>query len=119
MASPHPPAPFPVQPKATPGPAPEGMGTGLFASSDIATGQDVLHIKVPFVAVLDTARLEDTCSGCFGKKQFENDQIELKSCTGCQVVRYCDKVWIFPFLLTFTSTMASFPFVFFDSDGLA
>lgn len=67
------------------------MGTGLFASSDIATGQDVLYIKVPFVAVLDTARLEDTCSGCFGKKQFENDQIELKGCTGCQVVRYCDK----------------------------
>ncbi|KAJ5739302.1 Zinc finger MYND-type [Penicillium manginii] len=68
-----------------------GMGNGLFATSDIKVGEDVLHAKVPFVAVLDTSRLEDTCSGCFGKRQMENSA-ELKACTGCRVVKYCDRV---------------------------
>lgn len=69
----------------------EGMGNGLFATSDIKVGEDVMHAKVPFVAVLDTSRLEDTCSGCFGKRQMENSA-ELKACTGCRVVKYCDRV---------------------------
>ncbi|RJE20264.1 hypothetical protein PHISCL_07397 [Aspergillus sclerotialis] len=80
--------------KAVPGPAPDGMGTGLFASTDIQLGDDVLYIKTPFVAVLDTPRLEDTCAGCFGKRMSPEGalaDIELKACTGCRVVRYCDK----------------------------
>lgn len=80
-----------VHTNTTSGPAPNGMGTGLFASSDIRTGEDVVKISSPFVAVLDTPRLEDTCSGCFGKKQLVSDQVDLKACTGCQVVKYCDK----------------------------
>lgn len=83
-----------VHTNATPGPAGNGMGTGLFASSDISTGEDVLRISSPFVAVLDTPRLEDTCSGCFGKRHMVADQVDLKACTGCQVVKYCDKVSI-------------------------
>lgn len=71
--------------------ASDGMGNGLFATSDIKVGEDVLHGTVPFVAVLDTLRLEDTCSGCFGKRQMETDA-ELKACTGCRVVKYCDRV---------------------------
>ena len=71
--------------------ASEGMGNGLFATSDIKVGEDVLHAKVPFVAVLDTARLDDTCSGCFGKRQMDIGA-ELKACTGCRVVKYCDRV---------------------------
>lgn len=70
---------------------PNGMGNGLFATADIKIGEDVLHGKVPFVAVLDSPRLEDTCSGCFGKKQMEGGA-ELKACTGCRVVKYCDRV---------------------------
>ncbi|KAJ5242916.1 uncharacterized protein N7469_001243 [Penicillium citrinum] len=70
--------------------ASEGMGNGLFATSDIRVGEDVLHAKVPFVAVLDTARLDDTCSGCFGKRQMDIGA-ELKACTGCRVVKYCDR----------------------------
>ena len=72
-------------------PAPNGMGNGLFAVEDIKVGEDVVHAKVPFVAVLDTPRLEDTCAGCFGKKQLQTGG-ELKSCTGCRVVKYCDRV---------------------------
>lgn len=67
------------------------MGNGLFATADIKVGEDVVHAKVPFVAVLDTPRLQDTCSGCFGKKQMEAGA-ELKACTGCRTVKYCDRV---------------------------
>ena len=77
-----------------------GMGNGLFAISDIKVGEDVLHAKVPFVAVLDTSRLDDTCSGCFGKRQMENSA-ELKACTGCRVVKYCDRVSFFHGLFWF------------------
>ena len=86
--------------KTAPGPAPDGMGTGLFASTDIQTGGDVLYIKAPFMAVLDTPRLEDTCAGCFGKKMAQEGvlgEIELRACMGCRVVRYCDKVGSFAF----------------------
>lgn len=87
-----------VHTKTTPSPAPNGLGTGLFASSDIHTGEDILRISSPFVAVLDTPRLSDTCSGCFGKRQLnaDADQADLKACTGCQVVKYCDRVSLMP-----------------------
>ncbi|KAL4965633.1 S-adenosylmethionine-dependent methyltransferase [Aspergillus stella-maris] len=42
----------------------------------------------------DTARLKDTCSVCFGRRQLAagpEEQIVLRACTGCQVVKYCDK----------------------------
>ncbi|PYH89663.1 SET and MYND domain protein [Aspergillus ellipticus CBS 707.79] len=78
--------------KTTPAPAPDGLGRGLFASTDIATGENVLHIPTPFVAVLDKPRLEDTCSGCFGKRHLGNDENTLKGCRGCHVVKYCDKI---------------------------
>ncbi|KAL4871940.1 hypothetical protein BDV12DRAFT_183489 [Aspergillus spectabilis] len=83
-----------LQTKTTPGPAPNGQGRGLFAKTDLRTGDAILHIQDPFVAVLDTKRLEDTCSGCFGQRQLAagpDDEIVLKACTGCRVVRYCDK----------------------------
>ncbi|KNG85894.1 SET and MYND domain protein [Aspergillus nomiae NRRL 13137] len=79
-----------VHTKATPGPAPGGLGRGLFASNTIKIGEDVLHITSPFVAVLDTPRLSDTCSGCFGNKPVHHGG-SLKNCTGCKVVKYCDK----------------------------
>ncbi|KAJ5176124.1 uncharacterized protein N7482_002001 [Penicillium canariense] len=79
-----------VTTKTVPGPAPSGMGNGLFATTDIKVGEDVVHAAVPFVAVLDTPRLDDTCSACFGKRQMEAGT-ELKACTGCRVVKYCDR----------------------------
>jgi hypothetical protein len=80
-----------VTTKTEPRSAPNGMGNGLFATLDIKVGQDVVHAQVPFVAVLDSPRLEDTCSGCFGKKQM-GGETDLKACTGCRVVKYCDRV---------------------------
>lgn len=74
------------------------MGNGLFATTDIKVGEDVVHAKVPFVAVLDTPRLDDTCSACFGKRQMEAGT-ELKACTGCRVVKYCDRVSLIVFVV--------------------
>lgn len=81
-----------ISTKANPGQAPGGLGKGLFASISLKSGEDVLSTQTPFVAVLETPRLDDTCSGCFGKRQLENADAELKACTGCQVVKYCDRV---------------------------
>ncbi|KAL4998059.1 hypothetical protein BDV10DRAFT_78876 [Aspergillus recurvatus] len=84
-----------VKTKATPRPDPNGLGRGLFAYTDIRTCDDILHIQDPFVAVLKTERLEDTCSGCFGKKHLDSysgHEVVLKACTGCRVVKYCDRL---------------------------
>lgn len=88
-----------VTTKTVPGPAPNGMGNGLFATGDITVGGDVVHAKTPFVAVLDSPRLEDTCSGCFGKRQMEGNS-DLKACTGCRVVKYCDRVSLLSYFNT-------------------
>lgn len=83
--------------KATPKPAP-GAGTGLFAPCDLATGSNVFAIPTSFATVLDTARLEDTCSNCFGTRAIKAEAVgnqehgSVKICTGCRTVRYCDKV---------------------------
>jgi hypothetical protein len=83
-------APAFVSAKAIPGTT-EGMGQGLFATDDIKVAQDVMVIEKPFVAVLDTPRLTDTCSGCFRMSDIVN-KIDLKACTQCRTVKYCDKV---------------------------
>lgn len=80
-----------VYTKATTGPSP-GSGTGLFASKDIQPGETVVLIQKPFVAVLDTAQLESKCSGCLGAHANRQEAVELKACTGCRVVKYCNKV---------------------------
>lgn len=73
--------------------ATDGMGKGLFATTNINTGEDVVRISSPFVAVLNTPQLDDTCSGCLGKRHaFKDKPVDLKACVGCQVVKYCDKV---------------------------
>jgi SET and MYND domain-containing protein len=92
-----------VEAKTIARPAGNGMGNGLFAATNITMGQEVLRIQKPFAAVLDSPRLQDTCSGCFGIRRLQRNQgsgsgaihddvAELKACTRCQVVRYCDKV---------------------------
>jgi hypothetical protein len=83
--------------------APDGLGNGLFTTSEFAPGEPVVLIKRPFVAVLDTPQLKDSCSGCFtvvddtsvsstNEKENEDLSSSLKTCTGCKVVKYCNKV---------------------------
>lgn len=73
------------------------VGYGLFASRDFDLGQVVLCIKTPFAAVLATEKLEDTCAGCFRSasdegRSAEGSQINVRACTGCKIVKYCDRV---------------------------
>ncbi|KAF7159227.1 hypothetical protein CNMCM5623_004499 [Aspergillus felis] len=80
-----------VYTRGYPAPSP-GAGTGIFAAMDIPVGGTVMLILRPFVAVLDTERLPDTCSGCLGQHHCNRDaNVELKACTGCRVVKYCNK----------------------------
>ncbi|EER28629.1 hypothetical protein D8B26_001100 [Coccidioides posadasii str. Silveira] len=81
--------------RAAPGETPNA-GTGLFATTRILIGQPILELDT-WLAVLDTARLADTCSNCFGGKTLRDrevdgaPQVPLKLCTGCRTVRYCSK----------------------------
>src|SRR5438046_254933 len=82
---------------AVPKPAPNA-GTGLFATTTIGSGMNVCSLPTSLVAVLDTSRLADTCSNCFGTKSClaqeitTKREVQLKTCSGCHVVKYCDKV---------------------------
>jgi SET and MYND domain-containing protein len=82
---------------AVPKPTPNA-GTGLFAATTIYSGMNVCSFPTSLVAVLDTARLADTCSNCLGAKSYEareiatKNEVHLKTCSGCHVVKYCDKV---------------------------
>jgi SET and MYND domain-containing protein len=81
-----------VYTRGYPAPSP-GAGTGIFAATNISVGGTVMLVQRPFVAVLDTERLQDTCSGCLGQHHCKRDvNVELKACTGCRVVKYCNKV---------------------------
>lgn len=73
-------------------------GEGLFPRMRIKVGEDVLQIREPLVAVLESSRMEDTCANCFGARTanaLTEEKVKLKRCTGCQKVMYCDKVSLF------------------------
>jgi hypothetical protein len=79
-------------------------GTGLFAARQIKLSEAILSVDQPLMLALDTPRLNDTCYYCllFLERPGSigrNDKAEtktLKACTGCKVVRYCDKVRFYP-----------------------
>jgi hypothetical protein len=87
---------------------PTGGGVGLFATAPIPSGALILSIEQPLLAIPDIAYLEQTCSNClcwvpepgatgYSVQQWLNsgyaeEPKSLKTCTGCKVVRYCDKV---------------------------
>lgn len=97
-----------VYTRGYPSPSP-GAGTGIFAATNIPVGGTVMLIQRPFVAVLDTERLQDTCSGCLGQHHCNRDvKVELKACTGCRVVKYCNKVsWSLPHTFSILTELAS------------
>ncbi|CRG92185.1 N-lysine methyltransferase SMYD2 [Talaromyces islandicus] len=69
------------------------MGTGLFTLCPITTpGTELFSIATPLTAVLDSARLADTCAGCYdSRRPIDDGSGELKACTRCRVVRYCGR----------------------------
>ena len=88
-------------------PSPTANGVGLFASTPIQPGTLIVSIDQPLLAIPDNAFLDQTCSSCLcwvpdptttgqSVQQWLTSGYEepksLKTCTGCKVVRYCDKV---------------------------
>lgn len=79
-------------------PRPAGdAGRGLFATSTIKMGKDVFSMPATFSTVLSTERLKDACSNCFANLPFgvnimANVDMKLWACSGCKVVKYCDRV---------------------------
>ena len=75
-------------------------GNGLFAARRIELNNVILSVAQPLMVALDTPRLKDTCYQCFlfleksdSIKRYDKAQMKtLKTCTGCNVARYCDKV---------------------------
>jgi hypothetical protein len=79
-------------------------GAGLFAAGQIKLDEVILTVNQPLMLALDTSRLNDTCYYCLlflerSSSIKRNDKVEtktLRACTGCKIVRYCDKVRFYP-----------------------
>jgi SET and MYND domain-containing protein len=77
------------------------IGFGVFATTDIVKGADVLILDQPPIALVEEKQLKNICSGCYDTSQgrsIDNRRPGLvKACVRCKVVSYCDKVLLFPF----------------------
>ncbi len=72
---------------------------GLYAMADIPEGEEVIAIREPWLLVVDSEHLDETCNTCFawtsprrGFTAVSDDEVTLKTCLGCRTVRYCSKV---------------------------
>lgn len=80
-------------------------GMGLFTSKSLGPGQLVLRDTRPLGCVLDTPLLEQHCAWCLKGQNSVHMEAEeemiLKKCGGCSVVKFCNQVGGFhSFLLT-------------------
>ncbi|OAX84031.1 hypothetical protein ACJ72_01607 [Emergomyces africanus] len=70
-------------------------GLGLFATSQVRPGDNIFAITANFATVLHADRINDTCSNCFACTDDDSRpdfKLILKACTGCHVVKYCDRM---------------------------
>jgi hypothetical protein len=79
-----------------------GRGNGLFAADDLRVKSQVIFVARPLLMVLDTAQLKSHCDYCFNSPSDNSilpdaGRIDmLKRCTGCSVLRFCDRVGMIP-----------------------
>lgn len=79
-----------------------GRGNGLFATRDLHVKSQALFVARPLLMVLDTAQLKFHCDYCFQSPEDNpatsesGDTASLKRCTGCNVLRFCDRVCMIP-----------------------
>lgn len=73
-------------------------GRGLFATKSYSAGDALLSLDRPLIAVLDKARVDDTCAWCFAWTELPvpsgagiNQASMVNWCTGCKKVKYCSK----------------------------
>lgn len=76
------------------------IGQGLFATTAIRKGEDILIVEAPLVALVEEKQLSTICSGCFDTGQpgsiDADDSEPVKACVRCHVVHYCGKVGVTP-----------------------
>lgn len=76
-------------------------GMGLFTSKSLGPGELVLRDTRPLGCVLDTPLLEQHCAWCLkGQNSVHmeaEEEIILKKCGGCSVVKFCNQVGGFLF----------------------
>lgn len=76
-------------------------GTGLLTSKSLGPGELVLRDTRPLGYILDTPLLEQRCTWCLKGQNLAHmeaeEQIGLKECGGCNVVRFCNQVGGFLF----------------------
>ena len=75
-------------------------GTCLFTSEAIPPGVEIFRIDRPLVSVLDSPRLQDTCSECSlwlpeNGHDRDSQSKRLKNCQACKITKYCCKVCLF------------------------
>lgn len=79
-------------------------GLGVFATRDLAPGDEIMTIPHPVLSILEQSQLADTCANCFrarspgyllGVHSWDDTPagpIRLRTCGGCGVFRYCSEV---------------------------
>src|SRR5258705_346531 len=74
-----------------------GKGNGVFAKQDTPARAQVMLVARPLIATLETLQLHETCYTCLrntgdlaGSPNSERKS-NLKTCSGCKVVKFCDK----------------------------
>lgn len=71
-------------------------GKGIFAAAELSTAEIIITRPRPLVAVLDLARVSDTCSNCFifesGGASSAINTIPTLVCAGCKILHYCSQV---------------------------
>ncbi|RPA98069.1 SET domain-containing protein [Choiromyces venosus 120613-1] len=78
-------------------PSPRG-GHGLFTTTAIPAGTQILSIPKPLVTIPDDAHLQNTCSNCLHHAPDTPSVLttysptrKLSACLGCKVAKYCGK----------------------------
>ncbi|EXJ64476.1 hypothetical protein A1O7_00812 [Cladophialophora yegresii CBS 114405] len=75
----------------------QGRGNGLFVTQQITPNSQILFIARPLLIALETAKLPTHCYFCYKSDVDPISAVEvdtghaLKTCTGCKVVRFCDR----------------------------
>lgn len=64
-------------------------GNGLYSTTDAISGDELIRIRSPLVAIPEAQVLEKVCYHCFAPA--ETSLSELKKCAGCMVVFYCSQ----------------------------
>lgn len=76
-------------------------GMGLFTSKSLGPGELVLRDTRPLGCVLDTPLLGQHCAWCLKDQNLVHmeaeEEIVLKKCGGCSVVKFCNQVGGFQF----------------------